>query len=272
MSLTIPRPASSTRRTPKFIAPGTGSFAVYDGTTLVYVANVEFDSQTQFVTVYAAAGPTTVTPGTCTFTSSTSVCALTVTTTVGAHAFDLIAYPGAQTAGTPQTLTGVISSEGEVSVNLSPGTNPGATLTMDGVADQLLFAGLSEAAYNATVTYGYRIEDSTNEQIVQPGTYDNGPVTITATPSGIVTIAPNSFTAPPASLGDQNFDVTCVNPNGGAVTITFNVSTQPDTAYASGLTYSTSNYPGATIASIPFTCDPATGSDSDHRRRGIIIT
>jgi hypothetical protein len=264
---------SGSARAPQFVSPGAAAMAIYDGATLVYVANLGFDSGTQIVTVYAKSGSTTVAPGTCTFTSSRASCTLTLTATVGAHKFDLVMYPqneGTQATssqrkvsdtGTPPTFTGVISSEGELAVTLVAGTNPAATITLLGVADQVIFAGLSEAAYNDTVTYGFRIEDSTNSQIVQPGdAYDNGPVTVTAAPAGIVTITPSSFSTPPASVGDQNFDVQCVNTAGGTVTITFNTQTRPNTAYASGLTYSTANYSGSTIQSFSFTCDPATGT------------
>ncbi len=265
MSITIPRkPGSSAARTPQFFSPSAGALAIYDGATLVYVANLALDSTPPFQTVYAKSGGTTVTFGTCSFTSAEATCNLTLTATTGAHAFDLIVYPQSQaqgTGGAAPTFTGVISSEGELSVNLSPGNNPAQTLTLLGVADQVLYAGLSEAAYQDTVTYGFRIEDSTNQQIVQPGTaYDNGPVTITASPAGIVTITPSSMATPPATSGDQNFDVQCTNTAGGNVTISFNTQTKPNTAYASALTYSASNYSGATIATIPFTCDPATGT------------
>ena len=275
MSITIPwRGPSSAARAPQFISPNVGSIAIYDGSTLVYVANLSLHSTTQFQTVYAkSAPPTSVAFGSCTFTSSTATCTLTLTSTAGPHKFDFVMYPGPQgvqassaarkpqDTGTPPTFTGVISSEGELSMTVAVGTNPGQTLTLLGIADNVLFSGLSEAAFNATVTYGFRVEDSTNAQIVQPGTaYDNGPVTITAAPSGIVTITPNSFATPPSSLGDQNFDVKCVNANGGSVTISYNVKTSPNTTYASGLTYSTSNYSGATIQSTSFVCDaqPAT--------------
>jgi hypothetical protein len=275
MSIAIPHHSpSASARAPRFLSPGTSALALYDGSTLVYVANLSLDSNSPFSTVYAKSGSTTVAPGTCTFNNSTVTCTLTITTTIGPHKFDLIAYPQNQgqqqgtalartvsDTGTPPTFAGVISSEGEISVTLSPGANPAQTLTMLGVADQVLYAGLSEAAYQSVTTYGYRIEDSTNSQIVQPGdAYDNGPVTITAAPAGIVTIAPNSISTPPASVGDQNFGVTCVNGTGGTVTISFNTKTSPNTAYASGLTYTTSNYSGATIATIPFTCDPASAT------------
>ncbi len=278
MSISIPRKTASAKaRAPQFLSSSVAAIAIYDGSTLLYVANVEVDSGTQFTTVYAKSGTTSVAPGSCTFTNSRATCTLTITSTVGPHAFDVIAYPlpqgtqGGATptararsvsdTGTPPAFVGVISSEGELSVTLSPGANPGQTLTLLGVADQVLYAGLSEAAYNSVTTYGYRIEDSTSAQIVQPGNaYDNGPVTITASPSGIVTIAPNSIATPPASVGDQNFDVTCVNAAGGAVTISFNAGTHPNATYASGLTYSASNYASTPIATIPFTCDPASAT------------
>ena len=269
MTISIPRTPSGSARAPQFLSPSVSALAVYDGTTLVYVANLALDSTPQFTTVYAKSGTTTVASGSCTFTSSAAICTLTITTTIGAHLFDLIAYPRSQgtqaqnaqrkvsDTGTPPVFAGIISSEGELSVNLSPGTNPWQTLTLLGVASNVVVAGLSEAAYNSVTTYGYRLQDSTNSQIILPGNgYDNGPITITAAPSGIVTIAPNSIATPPAAVADQNFTVTCVNANGGTVTIAFNARTSPNTAYASGLTYSTSNYSGATIATAPFTCDP----------------
>jgi len=275
MTLSIPHlTPSGFARSPQFFSPGTSAIAFYDGATLIYVANLSLDSGTQFTTVYSKSGSTTVAPGTCTFTNSTATCTLTVTSTIGQHKFDVITYPVAQgqvqaqggtravsDTGTPPAFTGVISSEGELSVNLSPGTNPGQTLTILGVADKVLLAGLSEAAYNTSVTYGYRIEDSTNSQIVLPGAaYDNGPVTITAAPTGIVTITPNSIGSPPASTGDQSFSVMCVNGNGGTVTISLNTRTSPNTTYASGLTYTTSNYSGSTIATKSFVCDAASAT------------
>ena len=44
------------------------------------------------------------------------------------------------------------------------------------------------------------------------------------------------------------------------MTISFNAGTHPNATYASGLTYSTSNYSPAVIATIPFTCDPASAT------------
>ena len=274
MTIAIPHVTpSAAARAPSFFSPGTAALAIYDGTTLIYVANLFLDSSTQFVTVYAKSGGTTVAPGTCSFTSSTATCTLTLTSTIGPHKFDLIAYPRSQgtqaqaaqravsDTGTPPAFVGVISSEGEISVTLSPGTNPGQTLTMLGVASRVVIAGPPNGPYNQATQFGYRIQDSTNAQIVQPGAaYDNGPVTITAAPAGIVTIAPNSIATPPASVGDQNFNVTCVNANGGSVTISFNATTSPNTAYASGLTYSTSNYSGSVIATQPFSCNPSTST------------
>jgi len=274
MTIAIPlRGSSASARAAQWLSPSTSALALYDGTTLIYVANLSLDSSTQFTTVFAKSGSTTAAPGTCSFTSSTATCTLTITTTIGSHKFDLIAYPRSQgtqaqsagrtvsDTGTPPTFVGVISSEGEISATLSPGTNPGQTLTMLGVASRVTIAGPANGPYNQATLFGYRIQDSTNSQIVLPGNaYDNGPVTITAAPSGIVTIAPNSIATPPSSVGDQNFNVTCVNANGGSVTISFNAQTAPTTAYASGITYTTSNYSGATIATQPFSCNPSTAT------------
>jgi hypothetical protein len=262
MTLAIPRGSpSATQRSPRYLSPNVGSIAIYDGATVVYVANLSLDSTPQFTTVYQRPGSTSVAFGSCTFTSQRTNCTLNVTTTIGAHTFGFVAYPGSQPAGSPPVFTGVISSEGEFSVSLSPGTNPAQTVTLLGVASKVVIAGAASGAFNTATTFGYRIQDSTNSQIVQPGNaYDNGPVTITAAPPGVVTIAPNSIATPPASVGDQNFAVTCTNAAGGAVTISFNTRTSPNTAYASGLTYSPSNYSGAVIATQPFTCNPDTAT------------
>jgi hypothetical protein len=274
MSLSFPlRKPSGSRRSPQFLSPDVGSMAVYDGATLIYVVNLSLDSTPQFTTVYAKSGTTTAAFGSCTFTNSAAICTLTITTTIGPHKFGLIAYPGSQgtqatslirtplDTGTVPVFRGVISSEGELSVTLSPGTNPGQTLTMLGVASRASVAGPGIGSFNTASTFGYRLQDSTNSQIVQPGTvYDNGPVTITAAPSGIVTINPNSVATPPATLGDIFFDVTCVNASGGSVTISFNARTTPNTSYASGLAYSTGNYSAAVIATRDFTCDPSTAT------------
>lgn len=266
MTIAFPaKSSSSSARAARFLSSNTGSLAVYDGATLIYAANVALDSTPQLTTIYSKPGSTTAAPGTCTFTNARAICTLTITSTVGAHKFDLIAYPGVQTpqasTSTPPVFTGVISSEGELSVTLSPGANPGQTLTMLGVASKVLIAGPANGPYNQATQFGYRIEDSSSAQIVQPGdAYDNGPVTITAAPAGIVTIAPNSIATPPAGVGDQFFNVTCVNASGGSVTISFNAGTHPNTAYASALTYSSSNYASAVIATTTFSCDPSSAT------------
>ena len=262
MVLSIPlRAPSAAARAPRFFSPSAGSLTIYDGATLIYVANLALDSTPAFTTVYARSGGTTVAFGTCSFTSALATCTLTLTATIGAHKFDILVYPGAQPAGSPPVIAGVISSEGEISALLSPGTNTGQTLTMLGVASKVTIAGPAHGPYNQATQFGYRILDSTNAQIVLPGgDYDNGPITITAAPAGVVTIAPNSIAAPPASVGDQTFNVTCVNASGGAVTISFNAQTSPTTAYASGLTYTAANYSAATIATTPFSCDPSSST------------
>jgi hypothetical protein len=273
--------ATSSQRAPRYVSPGTASVAVYDGATLIYVGN--YSQATQFTTVYGKTGATSVTSGTCVAGSSSQTCTLTITTTIGAHAFDVITYPVSQgqsqatarerspsDVGTIPTFTGVILSEGELSVTLSPGNNPGQTITLLGVADRAAFGISLTQRLNGTgplvgvigtsYTVQYTINDSSNAvaggyQIVQPGDYDNGPVTIAETDGGnIVTMTPISQSTPPASAGAQSFSVTCQN--NGTATITAAAKTKPNTAYASGLTYSATNYPTGTIGTTTLQCVP----------------
>ncbi len=135
----------------------------------------------------------------------------------------------------------MILSEGDVAVTVAQGSNPGATMTLLGVADAMNWGvpgGLVSVGSNATVTY--QVLDAGGLQIIQPGDYDNGPVTITASPPGIVVIGTVSNTTPPAALGDQTFTAHCAS--AGSVTFTAAAGAAPNTAYPFGLTYSASNY------------------------------
>jgi hypothetical protein len=297
VSLSISFPKRSTSghgRRPQYVSPGTESFAFYDGSELVYAGNIDLAAQQQFSTVYASSGPTTLTPGSCTDNSTTDVCTATITTQPGRHVFDMIAYPTTQGAsaspspqpssqpssnrrrtmdiGTPPTFTGVILSEGELVDSLSPGPNPGATLTMLGVASDAEISAPEETeiAYNGSASFPFQVLDSAGYQILTPGTYDNGPVTLTASNPGIVTITPSSFASPPSSPGDQSFSVACTNPNGGSVTVSMNAKTAPNTTYASNLAYSPSNYSPGTIATTVVSCDAQASTQpitvQSHRR------
>jgi hypothetical protein len=97
--------------------------------------------------------------------------------------------------------------------------------------------------------------DAAAFQIVQPGNYDNGPVTITASPAPLASIAPISQNAPPSVTGNQTFSLRCTGENGGQVTITASAQAAPNTTYASGLTYTTSNYAPTTLGTTTFFCD-----------------
>jgi hypothetical protein len=270
MSLAIPiRRHSSSKRRPRFVSPGLQSVALYDANLLVYVANVNLGAAPQLTTFYAAAGAaTTVAPGSCTNTATTETCTISLTTTVGPHAFDLIAYP-VQQGGTPPPcpvdvcspvgFNGVISSEGELLVNLNGGTNPGATLTMLGVASGALIDGPSsvQLAYNTPTPIGYQILDSASAQIVTPGDYDNGPVTWNVSPPGIVTIDQSSNSTPPSSPGDQTVTVTCTSAAGGSATVTASANGAPNASYASALVYSSANYwGGGALATLNVSCNP----------------
>ena len=271
LSISIPsRAASASARTPQYVSDGTMALAVYDGATLLYVGNLLPPGPAAFSTVYANPNSTsTVTPGNCIRGSLAATCTLTVTTTTGPHTFGMTAYgdlqggvvlPGSterkvSASSTPPTFTGLILSEGEFSMTAVGGTNPAQTITLLGVADIVQWFGAQTASFNQTATIGYIIQDARSGQIVLPGdTYDNGPVTITASPSGILTFTPVSQTTPPATNGSQTFDVTCTSGSGGLVTFTANAGTHPNATYASGLTYNSSNYSNGTLSTRTFRC------------------
>lgn len=265
---------SSSTRAPLYVSPGTASIAVYDGTTLIYVAN--YTPPTTFTTVYANNGNTTVQSGSCSAGTPRS-CTITLQASLGSHAFDVITYPVTQSSAsvtTPPAFSGVILAEGELAVTITAGTNPSQTIVPLGVADRAFFSGpvLTQrlngtgplvGIIGTTYTIQYAIDDSaavpSGYQIVQPGDYDNGPVTIAESDGGnIVTMTPISQSTPPSSAGLQSFNVTCTN--NGTATITASAKTKPNTTYASGLTYSTANYAPATIGSTTLQCVPNSGT------------
>lgn len=271
LSISIPNPksTSSSARTPRYVSDGTMALAIYDGATLLYVGNLFLTPGPAFTTLYAKSGSTTVTPGDCVKGPLRATCTFTVTTVPGPHTFGLTAYgdlqggvtlPGSSQrtvldTGTPPTFTGLILSEGELSMTAVGGTNPAQTITLLGVADIVQWFGPQTASFNQTATIGYIVQDARSGQIVLPGaTYDNGPVTITASPSGIVTFTPISQTTPPATNGSQTFDVQCTSGSGGLVTFTANAGTHPNATYAKGLTYNSSNYSNGTLSTRTFRC------------------
>ena len=262
---------SSAARTPRYVSPGTASLAVYDGATLIYVANAS--SSANLTTVYAnPASTATVVSGSCN-SASPPTCTITVQASLGAHTFGFVTYSTPQTSAntsTAPTFTGVILAEGELAVTVASGTNAAQTIAPLGVADRAFFTGpvLTQrlngngalvGIIGTTYTIQYAIDDAatvTNGyQIVQPGAYDNGPVTIAETDgNNIVTMTPVSQSTPPASAGLQSFTVTCQN--NGTATITAAAKNKPNTAYASGLTYSATNYPTGTIGTTTLQCVP----------------
>lgn len=271
LSISIPnRAPSAAARTPQYLSDGTMALAVYDGATLLYVGNLFVTPGPAFSTVYANPNSTSsVIPGDCVKGPLRATCTLTVATTAGPHTFGMTAYgelqggvvlPGSTQrkvldTTTPPTFTGLILSEGEFSMTAVGGTNPAQTITLLGVADIAQWFGPQTASFNQTATIGYEIQDARSGQIVLPGdTYDNGPVTITASPSGILTFTPISQTTPPAVNGSQTFDVTCTSGSGGLVTFTASAGTHPTATYQSGLTYDTSNYSSGTLSTRTFRC------------------
>jgi hypothetical protein len=262
--------SSSAARAPRYVSPGTASLTLYDGATLIYVANA---ASTTLTTVYAnPASTSSVISGSCN-SSNPPTCTFTVQASLGAHTFGVVTYPTPQTSAnlsTAPTFTGVILAEGELAVTIASGTNAAQTIAPLGVADRAFFSGpaLTQrlngngalvGIIGTTYTIQYAIDDASTVtngyQIVLPGAYDNGPVTISETDSGnIVTMTPVSQSSPPASAGLQSFTVTCQN--NGTATITAAAKNKPNTTYASGLTYSATNYPSGTIGTTTLQCVP----------------
>ncbi len=217
LSVQVPNPAvtpTSRERRPQYVSPNMASLAVYDGTTLIYVGNYVASSPPQFTTVYANSGATRVTGGSCDNATPNATCTVSVVTSPGSHAFDGMVYGNTQSSS---SLTGVILSEGEVAVNLTPGANAGQTIVPLGVADKATFVpppliyqlngtGPYVGIIGTSYTFQYAIDDASGAQIVQPGAYDNAPVTISETDGGgIVTMTPVSQSTPPASTGTLTF-------------------------------------------------------------------
>jgi hypothetical protein len=265
---------TSVARSPRYVSAGTASVALYDGSTLVYVGNYNQSANPQFTTLYAITGTTSIVSGACVAGGSSSTCTITVQTSIGSHTFGVVTYPNSQVAppaGTvPSSFSGVILAEGQLTVNVVAGTNPTQTEVPLGVADLAVFTpptltqrlngnGPLVGVIGTTYTFQYVINDSANQQIIQPGNYDNAPVAITETDAGaIVTMTPISQSSPPPSTGNQSFTVVCAN--NGTATITASVQTHPNATYASGLTYTSSNYPTATIGTTTLQCVPNSGT------------
>jgi hypothetical protein len=262
--------ASSVGRAPRYVSPGTKSVAVYDGTTLLGVAN--YTQAGGFTAVYLKGGDTTVTSGSCSGTPQ--VCTVNLQAALGAHTFDVIAYNAAQSSAstsTPPAFAGTILCEGELSAAIVAGPNPAQTIVPLGVATTAFFVGpvLTQrlngtgplvGVIGTTYMFQYAIDDASQPapgfQIVQPpAAYDNGPVTIAETDGGgIVTMTAVSQTSPPASPGLQSFTATCAA--SGTATITASAKNKPNAAYASGLTYGASNYSSGTLGTTTLQCVP----------------
>ena len=296
MTLAFPKPAKASQRAvasaraPRYVSTGTRSFALFDGPAEVYVGNIDLEGYVA-TDVYDGGGPTSITGVTCAPGSNFFTCTFTVSTTAGPHAFDIQTYsefqgnqkatgrsrspfaarrpaisvapsssPSPAASPLPFALNGYILSEGELAVTLAGGTNQPATLHLLGVAFGASFEAPSEVAYNDTATIDYEIDDASSDEILQPNPYDNGPVTITASPPGIVTFTPLSLTTPPADSTTQSFQIQCTGAAGGTVTFTANAGAAPSATYASGLAYSSSNYATPPLGSVSVTCAALSGT------------
>jgi hypothetical protein len=259
-------------RNPQYISTNTRSISFYDGTKLVYVANINLAASPATVTTVYSSGDE-VSDLNCSIEADgyQASCTEKLEATCSSHVFVAIAYPNPQTASRKGVVSGggIILSEGELGpYTVKSGDNGSHTIVLLGVADHAAFAPITTPyTYNngtttianvgvvglGSYTVSATIEDETGATIVLPGAYDNGPVTFAESDSAkVLSLSPASYATPPASPAPVSFTVQCVNP--GVATIAAIAKTQPDTNYASHLTYSSANYATSPIGTQTFQC------------------
>ncbi|HZO92570.1 MAG TPA: hypothetical protein VFB22_02285 [Candidatus Baltobacteraceae bacterium] len=270
-------------RRPDYISSGTQAILFYDGNTIAGVINVNTSIPSPTATiVWAGSGSDTISNASCSAGATADTCMATVTTTIGAHTFGMVAYdqPVSTSSPSPSPTAkptserrvpdalyggGVILSEGQSSaVTLQPGSNPGATITLNGVAAAASMPAITTPyTYNeqsnvgvvgvGTYTGSITIEDASFATITTPGTFDNGPVAVTEQDAnGIVSITNGSWSNPPSTAGAESYTVSCLK--AGTATLQATAKTSPNTSYVFHITYSSANYATSPIATLNFTC------------------
>ncbi len=285
----IPLPSkkgTSSARRPDYISSGTQSIVFYDGTTLAGVMNVNVSIPSPTATIVYSGGTIGISNVSCTAGTTADTCQATVTTTVGSHTFGMVAYDQPVSTSSPSPVPstkptsvrrapdalyggGIILSEGQVGpLTLQPGPNPGATITLNGVAFGALMPIITTPyTYNTgdgtvanvgvvgvgTYTGSITIQDAAGQTITTPGTYDNGPVVVSEQDSnGILSIKNGSYATPPSTASSESYTVSCLKV--GFATIQATAGTAPDTTYASHIVYSSSNYATSPIQTQSFEC------------------
>jgi hypothetical protein len=171
-----PQSTSKARGTLTFKLPNTKATATMNsGRKPAYVSPA-----TSSVTLFID-GVAPGTTGTCTPGVPSSTCTISFTTTPGTHTFAVEADNGTQ-----------ILSEGTGSYTLVSGDNTAlAPLTLNGVAVLAFFD------FDFAITGLFIITDAAGDFITQPGTYDNGPITIASSDTSVATItSPTTITSP----------------------------------------------------------------------------
>jgi hypothetical protein len=178
---TPPQSTSKARGTLTFKLPNTKATATLNSDRKpAYVS-----SATSSVTVFIdGVAPGTTGPCTVPIGPVPKTCSISFTTTPGTHTFAVEADNGTQ-----------ILSEGTGSYTLVAGDNTAALalnpLTLNGVAASVNFDPIF------ATTGLFIITDAAGDFITQPGTYDNGPITITSSDTSVATITnPTSLASP----------------------------------------------------------------------------
>ncbi|HZZ65036.1 MAG TPA: hypothetical protein VFE17_06045 [Candidatus Baltobacteraceae bacterium] len=222
-SIRIPPASTQTNsRRRMYVSPNTKSVAVQQ----LDSSNNVVASQTYNVTS---------TSNGCTTNSSGTTCTFSFPAPAGTFNFSVKSYSATGGGGSllsESTLTNVTILKGQANQ---------ISVTMNGVLASVGFAAGSQsisATLGAPQTVNFIPQDATGATIIGPGTYDNGPLTISNSASSVATVSPSSFSAP----GTTSASLQCSTAGNGTLTFGDPTGTLPN---------------GTGNATVTFTCSAA---------------
>lgn len=220
-TITIPPASTSTNgRRRMYVSPNTKSVAVQQ----LDSGNSVVASQTYNVTSGSNG---------CTTNSSGTTCTFSFPAPAGTFNFSVKSFSATGGGGSllsESTLTNVTILKGQANQ---------ISVTLNGVLASVGFAAGSQsisATLGAPQTVNFIPQDATGATIIGPGTYDNGPLTISNTASTVASISPNSFSAP----GTTSATLQCSTAGNGTLTFGDPAGTLPNGTGTATVTYTCS--------------------------------
>jgi hypothetical protein len=178
-TVTIPKAQTSQSRRPKYVSPNTQSLVVQ-----------QLDTSTNHNPVgNPVIVNVTSTSNGCTTNSNGTTCSVTFGAPAGTFDFSVKAYD--QTNGNGNLL----SENTLTTYTVIAGQANTISVTLNGVIHSVSAPASISGTLSAPQVLNFTPEDASGATIIGPGTYDNGPLTITEQ-SGTVTISPSSFNGP----------------------------------------------------------------------------